>query len=80
MSSKFVTREMTVREMILCHRISKGDFESVVALVEARLAEPIPDLLEMSSSDFNLLVNECSESLNAVAQQTAALVAILTNK
>lgn len=76
-TSRFVNREMTVAEMILLNKYSRGNFEAGVRLVEARLADPISDLRTWPMSEYRLLRKELFESLQGAEKVTAEFARVL---
>lgn len=76
--ARFVTREMTVRELIYLTKGSQNDYESQVKLIQSRAVEPIDDLLDMTASEFHALMEECLKGINQSFKTSRSLTAILT--
>jgi hypothetical protein len=77
MENRFVTRELTVTEMIYLSKAGHGDFEAQVLLIESRLIEPIVNLREMTISDFRALTEECMAAVNEAGKVTRSLVKVM---
>jgi hypothetical protein len=60
--NRFVTRPLTLREMVWLYKASKGDMEAMGFLLEARRVDPAFDVYALEGEEVAEAINEMNEA------------------